>query len=443
MSSTSDAPRKRRPSERWTSFDDWNYDGMKERLEGFMASINKKSLTAHAEAVLNSPLSMSDAFSAGQYWCCFELVAPDSRLIIARVRLPKHPNSSASDADEEYLIQCEAATMKFVQANVATIPVPTLYACEMPGSPRAAEAGAAYILIEGFYGNAVQDINHSIYDLPNSTQERLIAQWTSFQAELAAFTFPRIGSISQFSPDTGATVGKLATASADSLAIAGPFQSGRDYLVAVAEARLNQELHRKNSDSETDDFTALGFLVFRNIVRDTNIFKGDQGPFHFNHMDMGIQNILVDDDFNIIAVIDWEFAQSAPWEVICYPMPISIINSDEEIKEILGNPGHIGHRNVSRQAATRGLYRQKFKEAESALMARGRPLRVSIAETLEGKASRIYGLAEKLGIFKGMAEDLTYEMLRLGHGLTGLEAKRHLEKVKAEANGAFDTSMSH
>ncbi|GKU11974.1 unnamed protein product, partial [Fusarium langsethiae] len=31
-------------------------------------------------------------------------------------------------------------------------------------------------------------------------------------------------------------------------------------------------------------------------------------------MDLGTQNVLVDDDLNFLAVIDWEFAQTAPWQ---------------------------------------------------------------------------------------------------------------------------------
>ncbi|KAK0713353.1 hypothetical protein B0T26DRAFT_617917, partial [Lasiosphaeria miniovina] len=80
--------KKMRPSERWASFDDWN-GGMRQRLEGFMASINKAALTEHASVVLGSPASMSEPFSAGQHWCCFELIAPDGRFLVARVRLPK------------------------------------------------------------------------------------------------------------------------------------------------------------------------------------------------------------------------------------------------------------------------------------------------------------------------------------------------------------------
>lgn len=56
--------------------------------------------------------------------------------------------------------------MEFLREEVKTVPVPTLYAYEMPGSARATLAGAAYMLIEGFYGNSLQDVHHTIYDLP-------------------------------------------------------------------------------------------------------------------------------------------------------------------------------------------------------------------------------------------------------------------------------------
>jgi hypothetical protein len=166
------APKKRLPSERWTSYDDWNYGGMKQRLQTFMSSINKAAITEHASAVLDAPTSMSKPFSAGQHWCCFELVAADdeSRFLIARVRLPKHPESSISAPDEadEYLIQCEVATMKLLHAKVTAVPIPRLYAYEAPGSARAIAAGAAYMLIEGFHGNSLQDVNLNIYNLPVS-----------------------------------------------------------------------------------------------------------------------------------------------------------------------------------------------------------------------------------------------------------------------------------
>lgn len=88
---------------------------------------------------------------------------------------------------------------------------------------------------------------------------------------------------------------------------------------------------------------------------------------------------------------------------------------------------------MSRQLGARLLYRQEFEKAERDLRKRGTPLRCSIAEFLEGKASRINGLIRKIGVFDGMAKYLKYEMARLGYGLTGLEAEEYLQIVKEEA----------
>ncbi|KAK1250800.1 hypothetical protein MKX07_005355 [Trichoderma sp. CBMAI-0711] len=386
---------------------------------------------------------MSEPFSAGQHWCCFELVAPDdeSRFLIARVRLPKHPENIMSVPDEadEYLIQCEVATMKFLQAKVTAVPIPRLYAYEAPGSARAIAAGAAYMLIEGFHGNSLQDVNLNIYNLPISTQEHIFAQWTTFQAQLAALTFPRIGSISHFSQETGPVIGPMATSWLEHLPSPGPFDSTWAYFAAVAEGFVAGALQSKQSaeddeseSSYTNRFAILGPLVFQSIVRDTDIYQGDQGPFPLTHMDMGAQNLLVDDDYNLIAVIDWEFAQSAPWQVFHYPMPIAITTSDTTIAQRLHDGGHLAHRNVSRQVGARLLYRQQFQEAERGLEEKGYALRCSIADVLESKASRIYGLVEKIGSFTGLEEELTYELVRLGYGLKGLEAEQLTRKVEAD-----------
>lgn len=40
-----------------------------------------------------------------------------------------------------------------------------------------------------------------------------------------------------------------------------------------------------------------------------------------------------------------------------------------------------------------------------------------MASVLEGNASQIWGIAEKLGVFEGMEEELTRELVRFGYGL--------------------------
>ncbi|RDL40602.1 Uncharacterized protein BP5553_00581 [Venustampulla echinocandica] len=390
------------PSAGWTSYDGWDYNGMKERLESFMRIVNKLLLVEHAQLITSQSVSISEPFSAGQFWYCFELLAADGRLIIAR---------------------CEVETMKFLAEN-ATISSPKLYAYEGLGSQRAADVGAAYMLIEGFYGNTLQDVQYKIYELPISKQEHIITQWTSIQAELASFTFPQIGSIAHFSKDKGAMIGKLSTAVADSLPADGPFADIWDYFAAIAEVKFRQACKNDTTDDSSNNFAKLGPFIFKDIC-----------PFHFNHMDMGMQNILVDQDFNFFAIIDWEFAQTAPWEVNHYPMPFPLISPDAETECILHDPDHIAHHNVSRQVAARSLYRQKFRDAEQALDSRGRSLRKSIADTLDGPASRIYAILGKPDVFDGMEEELTYEMVRLAYGFDDEEVKEYLHKMDAKMMG--------
>lgn len=165
---TSPKPKKV-PSARWTSFDDWNFKGLKERLETALAGLKKDVLLSHAELIKGQKLSMSENFSAGHYWVCFEMVAEDSSLVIARVRLPRHPDvlPTVSEEDESYAISCEVSTMQFVaQKNLPSVVVPQVYAYEGPGSQRAAAAGATYMLLEGFYGNTLDDMELDIVDLP-------------------------------------------------------------------------------------------------------------------------------------------------------------------------------------------------------------------------------------------------------------------------------------
>jgi hypothetical protein len=54
---------------------------------------------------------------------------------------------------------------------------------------------------------------------------------------------------------------------------------------------------------------------------------------------------------------------------------------------------------------------------------------------MHGAASRIYAIAEKIGVFGGMEEELTYELVRLGFGFDGEEAKKYLSEMEAEMKG--------
>lgn len=103
--------------------------------------------------------------------------------------------------------------------------------------------------------------------------------------------------------ETGsASIGRLSTAQADGLIIHGPFSDATAYFTAIAEAKLCNA-YKKSPSKEKDTFIKLGAFVFLDMVRNTELFTSldSEGPFHFNHMDMGTQSILDDDYFNFLA----------------------------------------------------------------------------------------------------------------------------------------------
>ncbi|KAL8296094.1 hypothetical protein RB601_003649 [Gaeumannomyces tritici] len=148
-------------------------------------------------------------------------------------------------------------------------------------------------------------------------------------------------------------------------------------------------------------------------------------------MVLGTQNILVDDNFNFLAVIDWEFAQTAPWQVNHYPFPFPLLRSDESIREALEDPGHVAHKNVAKQAAARAMYVHKFQDAESRVRREGRALagQGSFAKVLDGEASRIYACFTRLQGSWEQDADRVYEMVKLAFGYDADSAERYLREM--------------
>ncbi|OAQ66198.1 phosphotransferase enzyme family domain-containing protein [Pochonia chlamydosporia 170] len=416
------------PSQRWTSYEGWNYNGMKERLEGLIAKLDKKALLNHAELIKGQKFSMSEPFSAGQYWICFELVAEDDSLVIARVRLPRHPDipQTVSEEDEEYSIACEVSAMRFVRQRLSNVVVPQVFAYEGTGSQLAANAGAIYMLIEGFRGNTLQDVVPDLCNLPISKLEHVLAQWTTMQTCLAAFTYPQIGSISGITITGEPIIDRLSSAAIEGLMSQGPFSNAIEYFTALGEAALYRASRAGKGRSE---FHRLGASVFLDIVQSTTFFQESSAQYPLNHMDLGTQNIIVDEDLNFLAIIDWEFAQTAPWQINHYPMPFPLLWPDERIKMILDDPQHLAYKQISRQARTRELYCKKFREAEAKLAEKGVRLGNEFAEVLESPASRIYACFSKLGDAPEQDEAMVREMVRLAFNFAVEGANQYLEQM--------------
>lgn len=222
-------------------------------------------------------------------------------------------------------------------------------------------------------------------------------------------------------------INRLATASAEEFG--GPFSSTAEYFTAIADAAISK-LNLSNTDwNGISAFTVLGSFVFRDIVQNTTLFKDAESRFPLNHMDLGTQNILVDNRFNFQAIIDWEFAQTAPWQINHYPMPFPLLDSEAEIKDILQDPNHPAHANVSRQDSARKMYAKKFQDAETELSETGRSLSGSFAAVLDSPASRIYACFTKLGCLPAADDGLVREMVRLAFGWDEEDMEHYLNDI--------------
>lgn len=152
-------------------------------------------------------------------------------------------------------------------------------------------------------------------------------------------------------------------------------------------------------------------------------------------MDLDYSNIIVDDDFHFLALIDWELAHTAPWQVNRYPWPFPLLCSDSEIKEILDDPTHLAHENVLKRNSIRKLYRQKFREAEIKLRGQGL-VEGTFAEVLESPASRVRACFEELG--KIPEHDLIYvrKMVRLAFGFDDEGTDQYLKDMQSRTSSS-------
>lgn len=257
-----------------------------------------------------------------------------------------------------------------------------------------------------------------------------MAQWTTVQTSLAALTFPLIGSISAITETGEPIIDKLSSAASEGMMSQGPFSDAVEYFTALGEAALcRTSTYDAGADKSLPHFRRLGALVFLDIVQSTTLFQVSNAQYPFNHMDLGTQNIIVDGDLNFLAIIDWEFAQTAPWQVNHYPMPFPLLWPDERIKTILDDPEHLAHKNISRQAEARELYCKKFREAESRLNREEVCLGGGFTEVLESAASRIYACFSKLGDSPEQDEDSVREMVRLAFKFDDEGTKQYLEAM--------------
>lgn len=106
------------------------------------------------------------------------------------------------------------------------------------------------------------------------------------------------------------------------------FDSSQQYMHALLEQSFHHlsenPLASKTCEEASEDYKALHALQ-SNSSRFTSASNGDR--FYLFNDDMRFGNMIVDEHYNILAVIDWEFCYAAPSSFLKSP-PLWLIGTD-------------------------------------------------------------------------------------------------------------------
>jgi hypothetical protein len=138
---------------------------------------------------------------------------------------------------------------------------------------------------------------------------------------MASVRFPKIGSILKLSDGTY-SVGPIP-------GIGGPFSSAASFFKAWArEANFpyNENTIRKRTPSELVDEILISIKDFPFQLRNfAEHYCFQEGPFPVFHTDLYKSNVLVDSEYQILSIIDWENAIVAPWELVEFIKDLSVV----------------------------------------------------------------------------------------------------------------------
>ncbi|PYI20678.1 hypothetical protein BO99DRAFT_442037 [Aspergillus violaceofuscus CBS 115571] len=252
------------------------------------------------------------------------------------------------------LLASEAATLRYLRVH-SDIPVPTVYDyC----ASSANDIGIPFILMSKAPGWPLSKVwkpaGSPQRDLDTSTKARILTQLGGITWKLSQLRFERIGSLFEeegsFQMKECLSRGRILHERYDLETSRGPFTSEAEFWDSLSSAFVEHAealplshhcfmapvpspedyqsgMEYKNAVSLWNDFVTVGgkidssknrldYIIVGNALRD--ILHGGQLPaiipetFPLCHADLSVNNIYVDDDYNITCIIDWAFASSIP-----------------------------------------------------------------------------------------------------------------------------------
>lgn len=130
--------------------------------------------------------------------------------------------------------------------------------------------------------------------------------------------------------------------------LGGPFNTAAEFFEAWAKkARFPVPEDRVRAMAgEFADEILSGISQFpsgiRRFANKVALSASNNGPFPFCHGDFGHNNIVVNDEYDVLSVIDWEMSYAGPWELFGdFPLTLSVVPAPIDVPwnyDDRGNP---------------------------------------------------------------------------------------------------------
>ncbi|RPA73788.1 hypothetical protein BJ508DRAFT_366588 [Ascobolus immersus RN42] len=294
------------------------------RLEDLLGQLDHKALAATASAARNGIPCSIPAFAPGAETAeiakaqqggqnfHLDIIFDDDVVWIARLKLANSPNVPPGEI-QDYLFKSEVATMKFLATT--EVLAPKIYDAKLRHDPTN-KVGLSYMLLEKLPGKTL-DWNGA----PDEGRKKIAIQLAEIFIELQKFPFDQAGSIIDFE-DGKATVGGYANrnffTSPDGQSL-GPFSSAKDAYEAIITHQLSLITNGEIGPLQVENYLLFRYLQEK-LPEIVEKLGAHDRKFYLNHDDDKGDHLLVDDDWNITAILDWEWATLEP-EPVAFASP--------------------------------------------------------------------------------------------------------------------------
>ncbi|MCJ1313126.1 hypothetical protein MMC25_006803 [Agyrium rufum] len=225
-------------------------------------------------------------------------------------RMPSLENlDSTNNASRANEMKHEVNTTSLVQQKTS-IPVPQIYAFEADCD---GHVKAPFMLMECLEGNVGMNLS---MDLPSNYKKAFVSK-----SSYLRYICPKSGH--QFR-----STRTVQSIRARYPGLRGHFDTATEFFkpwAANVECGMPGELLQQACGSFADEIIPSIDLFKKSIYELADRLScHDSGPFPLGYGDFGHNNVIVDEQWNILGVIDWEMAFAGPWEVFeDFPLTIS------------------------------------------------------------------------------------------------------------------------